>query len=464
MLRFVQVVSFVAVASLAILATTASATPRMMVGFYDDPSFRWSNTTSNLQAARGANGSIIHTTADWSQIAPRRPAAPLDGDDPAYRLGDLDALVRDAPKYGQQVFVNISGAPKWANGGKASNTPPKNLADLTRFAQMLAKRYNGTTPGLGYVAKWSVWNEPNLELFLTPQFKGTKIVGPATYAKIYAAAYRGIKAGNPLAQVAIGETSNRGRDKPMKGVSGSIAPGTFARLLAKAAPKLKFDAWATHPYPTIPSLGPTQKVRYPNVTMAQLPTFEKTLRAGFKRRVPIWITEYGQQTKPELPQGVTRAKQSVFAKQAMQMAARNPDVEMFLWFILRDGTATTWKSGLLTRAGAKKPAYGAFASTARLVDGQPLTVKSGKRPTLKLYAPFMAYQNGVGTSIGMTYRVIQGGTVIAIGQPAPALGRDQSLSFTADFVPKKGKRYTVAADLNDVSGNQTQKTLTVLAS
>jgi hypothetical protein len=462
-LRFVRVTLVAAVGALAVFAATASATPRMMVGFYDDPSFRWSNTAANLEAARSANASVIHTTADWSQIAPKRPANPLNGDDPAYRLGDLDSLVRDAPKYGLQVFVNISGAPKWANGGKKPNVPPKNLADLTKFSQMLAKRYNGTTAGLGYVARWSVWNEPNLELFLTPQFKGDKIVSPGIYAKIYAAAYKGIKAGNSLAQVAIGETSNRGRDKPLKGVSGSVAPGTFAQLLAKAAPTLKFDAWATHPYPTIPSLGPTQKVRYPNVTMAQLPNFEKTLRSGFKRRVPIWITEYGQQTKPELPQGVTRAKQSVFAKQAMQMAARNPDVEMFLWFILRDGT-TTWKSGLLTKTGAKKPAYSAFASTARLIDGQPLTVKGGKKPTIKLYAPFMAYQNGVGASIGMTYRVLEKNTVIAIGQPAPALGRDQSLSFVADFVPKKGNRYTIVADLNDVSGNATQKTLTVLAS
>ena len=326
MLRFVQVVSFVAVASLAILATTASATPRMMVGFYDDPSFRWSNTTSNLQAARGANGSIIHTTADWSQIAPTsRPAAPLDGDDPAYRLGDLDALVRDAPKYGQQVFVNISGAPKWANGGKTSNTPPKNLANLTRFAQMLAKRYNGTTPGLGYVAKWSVWNEPNLELFLTPQFKGTKIVGPAIYAKIYAAAYHGIKAGNPLAQVAIGETSNRGRDKPIKGVSGSVAPGHVCASAREGGPEAEVRRVGDAPVPDDPEPRPDAEGALPERDDGAAPDqFEKTLRAGFKRRVPIWITEYGQQTKPEYPQGVTRAKQSVFAKQAMQMAARNP--------------------------------------------------------------------------------------------------------------------------------------------
>ena len=79
---------------------------------------------------------------------------------------------------------------------------------------MLATRYNGRT-GHGDVALWSIWNEPNLQLFLTPQFVGKKIVGPANYAKLYKSAYAGIKAGNPTAKVAIGETSARGRDKPL---------------------------------------------------------------------------------------------------------------------------------------------------------------------------------------------------------------------------------------------------------
>ena len=76
---------------------------------------------------------------------------------------------------------------------------PKKLGDLTTFARMLATRYNGRS-GHGSVSLWSVWNEPNLQLFLTPQFAGKKIVGPANYAKLYKAAYAGIKAGNSLAQ------------------------------------------------------------------------------------------------------------------------------------------------------------------------------------------------------------------------------------------------------------------------
>ena len=78
-------------------------------------------------------------------------------------------------------MINISGAPKWANGDQPPNHPPTNLGTLTTFAHMLARRYNGYN-GHSVVSRWSVWNEPNLGLFLTPQFKGTKIVSAANTA------------------------------------------------------------------------------------------------------------------------------------------------------------------------------------------------------------------------------------------------------------------------------------------
>src|SRR5207253_4744488 len=272
--RTVRFALIVLAALLAAPVATAAAASRMPIGFYDDPSFRWSGAdqVENLAAAQEAGSSIIHTTADWAEIAPTRPAHPLDPDDPAYRLSDLDGLVRNAARYGQQVMINISGAPKWSNGGLSRNHAPRDLGQLTQFAQMLASRYSGKNPGYGAVARWSVWNEPNLGLFLLPQFSGKRIVSPGIYARIYKAAYAGIKAGNPLAQVAIGETSNRGRDKPLGGVSDSVAPGTFARLLSQVK-GLKFDGWAHHPYPTSPNLPPMQKVRYPNVTLSTMAKF-----------------------------------------------------------------------------------------------------------------------------------------------------------------------------------------------
>ncbi len=229
----------IVVVVLAVPAATAHAVARMPVGFFDDPSFRWSpDAAKNLASAQAANGSIIHILVNWASVAPTRPANALNGNDPAYHLSDIDAMVQTAPKYGLQVLLTIALTPPWANGGKTPNYPPKNMNDLTQFSQMLATRYNGSKAGRGVVTRFSVWNEPNLQLFLAPQFSGSKIVSPGVYAKLFMAAYKGIKAGNKSALVAAGETSNRGHNHPTSpAISDSVAPATFARLVSRGQPE-----------------------------------------------------------------------------------------------------------------------------------------------------------------------------------------------------------------------------------
>ncbi|MFL5961699.1 MAG: cellulase family glycosylhydrolase [Gaiellaceae bacterium] len=451
------------IALLAAPAATVHAAQKMPIGFFDDPSFRWSPTRAeNLRQASATGASVIHTTASWPGLAPTKPANPADGDDPAYKLADLDELVYQSGIYGLRVMIDINGTPKWANGGKAPNVMPTRLSDLTTFAKMLATRYNGRQ-GHGTVSLWSVWNEPNLQLFLTPQFVGKKIVGPANYAKLFKAAYAGIKAGNPLSKVAIGETSARGRDKPLAGNSASIAPGTFAKYLAKV-PGLKFDAWAHHPYPTSPNLPPTQKVRYPNVTLLTLPTFEKDLKKFFRRAVPVWITEYGHETKPPDPHGVSYATQSKYAVQALNIAKKDANVQMFIWFVFHDTAGNPWQSGLFTASGAQKPAYDAFGSVARLTDGTMFTVKAGATPRVTMYVPYLAYYSEPGAQIGMTYVVTDGSRRIAIGQPVASLGADDSITFSPQFKPVKGHTYTVTSTANEINGHTEIRSALIKAS
>ena len=122
---------------------------RMPVGFFDDPSFRWSkDDNGNLHAAAAAHASIIYTLANWAKIAPTRPKNPLSGHDKAYHLADLDALVRTAGRYDLQVMITINGTPPWANGNQSPNHAPLNMEWLTEFAQMLAHRYDGAN-GIG---------------------------------------------------------------------------------------------------------------------------------------------------------------------------------------------------------------------------------------------------------------------------------------------------------------------------
>src|SRR5262245_27554044 len=105
--RVVRFALVVLVVLIALPVANVGATPRLTVGFFDDPSFRWAPAPApdrNFLLAQKANASVVHVLADWSQIAPdKKPAQPLDGDDPAYNLTDLDALVRTAPRYNLQV-------------------------------------------------------------------------------------------------------------------------------------------------------------------------------------------------------------------------------------------------------------------------------------------------------------------------------------------------------------------------
>lgn len=444
-------------------AAAVQAAPKMPIGFFDDPTFRWSPTRAeNLQQAAVTGASIIHTTANWASLAPTRPRNAANGDDPAYKLADLDELVFQSGLYGLRVMIDVTGTPRWANGGKAPNVMPTRLSDLTTFTRMLATRYNGRH-GHGDVSLWAVWNEPNLQLFLMPQFAGKKIVGPANYAKLYKAAYAGIKAGNPWAKVAIGETSARGRDKPLKGVSASIAPGTFARLLSKV-PGLKFDAWAHHPYPTAPNLPPMQRVRYPNVTLSTLPKFEKDLRTWFHRPVPVWITEYGHQTKPPNPHGVSYAVQAKYAVQALNIARKDPNVQMFIWFTFHDSAGNPWKSGLYGSHDDQKPAYDPFGALARLIDGTMSTTKPGMPPHVTVFLPYLGYYSQPGTQIGLTYVVRDGSLTVAVGQPVATLQPDDSITFVPNFTPVKGHTYSVTATANEPNGHSETRTALVTVS
>jgi hypothetical protein len=454
------------IAILALLAVpaTAGAANRMPIGFFDDISFRYSpQTEQNLQAAAAAGATVIHTSASWPQIAPTRPRLATDADDPAYHLQDLDALVRTASKYGLRVMVDITGTPKWANGGQTPNHLPTHLSDLTNFAYMLALRYDGRNPGKGSVSMWAIWNEPNLQQFLTPQYSGKKIVSPTLYAKLYKAAYAGIKRANPGALIAAGETSAQGRDVPANGKSSdTVAPGTFAKLLGKTG--IRFDAWAHHPYPTSPGAKPLEKVKYPNVTLTQLPNFEKTLKAAFhKSEVPIWITEYGHETKPAEPKGVTYAQQAAYARQALSYARANPDVQMFVWFTFRDSPGNPWSSGLEQPSGAHKPAYATFSSLARVIDGTTQKVAAGRQPLVTMYIPYLSYYNDWGGAFGITYKVFDGTKLLVLGQANSPMSPDQAVTFVANFKPVKGHTYTVTATVNDPHGNTQTRSATLIS-
>ena len=459
----------------AFAPSSALAEPKMLIGLQDDPTLRWRpDRKAAFGLAQRAHVGIVRTTVYWNRIAETRPRNAANPFDRAYRFSDLDEFVRNAGLHGMEVMLTIWGTPKWANHGKGANHAPAKLADLRKFARALANRYSGRHPGYPFVRYYTVWNESNLGLFLSPQYNSRtkKPVAPKIYANIYRAAYAGIKAGNPRALVGLGETSARGRDRYLgeKGVQETESPGNFAKLLSKQRPRLKFDAWSHHPYPTTLRQRPTQRVRWPNVTLKQLRKFEGRLAKWFKREtVPIWITEYGYQTRPDKAGGVTRAQQAAYARQALDAAANEPNVEMFIWFILRDDSTSDWKSGLVSRNGAKKPAFAAFARRAAVYDGREpeITLDPGAQyPPVRFAALELWSRSGRGAKVGLTVTVYSQAPnrrlrLVRTAQPLTRIGYDGWISFRAPLRRATARVYRVDVRAVDIHGNRVDRSVTL---
>jgi Cellulase (glycosyl hydrolase family 5) len=466
-LRLVIVLSVLA----ALAAPAAVAAERMWIGFHDDPSFRWvGDRKARVEGASQKNATIMRLLVQWNLVARSRPSNPTSPFDPAYNYDDIDEAVRAAQNNDQEVILTLSGTPRWANGGRNPNVMPRRVADFGNFARATASRYSGRFEGLPFVRFYSVWNEPNLQLFLTPQFNAQgRSVAPANYARLAAAAYSGIKAGSRQALVGVGETSARGSDKPT-GLRPTHTPGRFAELVARANPRLRFDAWTHHPYPFNPNSPPTQRVRWPNVSLALLPRFDAELKRWFKRKsVPIWVTEYGHQTRPEDSLGIPYARQAAYIQQSISIVSRYSFVPMFIWFVYQDDQGQPWESGIYTRNGTPKgPSPGRFTATARPFDarnGLVLARRGTLTPLLTVHTRRYCATDTRGTPIGMTWRVFRGGRLINVDQQTAPLRSDCTIAARIRVMGgvARGVSYTVTFELNSPSGVLLNRRITLRA-
>jgi hypothetical protein len=463
----IRVLALICTIVAAVFASTAGAAERMWIGFHDDPTFRFgANRQDELSLARTKNATVVRTLVEWHLTAPEKPASPRNPFDPAYKFDDLDELVRNAQARGMEVLITLWGTPGWANGGKKPQFLPTNMQDFGDFAAAVAARYSGRNAGYPFVRFYGIWNESNIATFLQPQFDAAgKIVSPAAYAKLAAAGISGIKGANSRALVSIGETSSTGRDKKRAGTD-SVAPATFARLVAQAAKGLRFDAWAQHPYPFPVNMKPTQKVRYPNVTLLSLPRFEQDLDSWFGRKnIPLWITEYGHETRPGEPKGVTEAQQAAYAKQAITLAMADPRVQMFVWFVFRDTSSSVWQSGLYRTDGRPRGSAATWSAAAKPVDALNGLVKvraGAKNPKLTVQLREFCANNAVGAAVGATVRAFLAKKLVGVEQYATTLGVDCTVTVNAPVTVAKGKTYTITVDANTKTTATIIRTITVV--
>jgi hypothetical protein len=368
------------VALAVVLAPSASASPSLKVGIFDDGVVLYGEPDIVFPQLAKTGTQLLRVNLWWSgpgiSVATRKPKRPGDPKDPAYNWDTYDRTVRFSIVNNIQPIFSIIGTPPWANAAKGWNVAPTNARDLRLFAAAAQKRYSGTFVNadgitLPRVSLWMAWNEPNNPVFLKPQYRRTgktwAIQSGRDYAKMCNAVVQGVKSIQRSSTVACGATGPRGNNNPNSS-RPSVSPLPFLRAMKLGGAK-GFDAYAHHPYYGSPAETPStppppgKRGRPPTaVTLGNIDVLIKEIDRLYGKRMRIWVTEYGYQTNPpDRFYGVTYSKQAKYLTQAVSVVRANPRIDVFLWFLLRDEERLGgWQSGLTTFEGKRKSSFNAF--------------------------------------------------------------------------------------------------------
>jgi hypothetical protein len=389
MRRLATLLALVCAALVALAPATAHASHSQTMTFeaprdLKDPSTR--DQAFNDIAALGVHS--MRLVLYWHDVAPQsdsRIKPKFDETSPAsYNWNAYDAVVDGIKARGWSLLLTISGpVPRWATNGARDTLTRPSPSEFGKFVHAVAMHYGSK------VDTWSIWNEPNQPQFLAPQYSPShKPLSPGIYRNLYLAAQRGLRdAGLTEARLLLGETSPRGTGKvvaPLTFLRGVLCLDDKYHRSSEGCTELHAGGYAHHAYTT--GQGPTFKPPQPNdVTIGVLSRLTSALGRAAKAgaingNMPIYLTEFGIESKPDPIRGVSLQRQSEYRAISERIAYENPRVVAFSQYLLRDdlpvaGVPTIarypgFETGLFTSSGRPKPSYDGF----RL----PLAVRRGK--------------------------------------------------------------------------------------
>lgn len=380
----------------ALAAAPAHASTRQTMSF-EAPKDLLGTPEATRQAALDRIGSLgvraLRVVLYWRDVAPAAssPDKPdFDTTDPAnYDWSKYDPALQAAKARGWKILLTVTGpVPRWSTLTRKDQYTRPDPDEFAQFMTAVGRKYGSVA------TQWSIWNEPNQNQFLKPQYEQGKPVSPLIYRELYGAGLRGLASANVRKpQVLIAETSpigNRPRVvSPLVFLRGMLCLDTRYRR-AKACGKLASAGYAHHAYPTKsgPLVAPEGA---DDVTIAVLPrltrAIDRAAKAGaLPARLPVYLTEFGIQSVPDQLIGVSLQRQAEYRAIAERIAYDNPRVRAFSQYLLRDddpksgetgiGKYPNFESGLQFAKGQDKPSLAAF----RL----PLAVRrsSGARASL----------------------------------------------------------------------------------
>jgi len=367
--------TLVAVAAAILAAASSSQASTNQVTFFEAPRELLSNDDAlrqqTLDEIQGLGVRWLRVVLYWRSVAPSPNASTspsgFDGSGQAgYNWDRYDRVINEARARGVNLLVTISGpVPKWASGNHKSYVYKPSAGRFQRFVTAVGNRYRDQ------VSLWSVWNEPNHPEFLGPQFAGRKghryPYSPKLYRSLFLAADRGLRAsGNGRDSVLMGETAPRG--------TGSVvAPLRFLRGVLAPRGRFPADGYAHHAYTT--AAGPSFVPHNPDdVTIGVLSRLTRALDAEarahrIRRGMPIYLTEFGIQSRPDPYIGVSYQRQAEYRSIGEWYAWKNRRVAAFSQYLMRDDNPrpgsryvrySGFESGLRGSSGKAKLAYAGF--------------------------------------------------------------------------------------------------------
>ncbi len=326
----------------------------------------------------------------WYAVAPspkskNRPH--FDATNPgSYNWGQYDPLLAEAQRMHLQVLLTVtSPVPRWATSNrKAPYVTRPSPMDFQEFMTAVARHFGSE------VSLYSIWNEPNHPAFLLPQWNsnGTP-ASPRIYRGLYQAGYAGLQAaGEVHPKVLLGETAPTGSGSVnvrREGVLHPVAPLAFLRgalclnghyAKSGSCGPLSATGYSHHAYTNAvgPSYVPPER---DNVTIGVLSRLSRALDLAANAHaitghLPIYLTEFGVQSKPNRFLGVPVSQQAEFDAIAERIAWSNPRVAAFSQYLLKDdplggppgssvhGGTVGFQTGLEYVNGAHKPLYFGF--------------------------------------------------------------------------------------------------------
>ena len=367
--------------------------PGLTVGFSLAPELTGGNAAGSAAywdaKAHTVGTQMVRLSVGWDQIAPASRPGGFDASDPnspGYNWASVDQQVEQLTAEGFQVMLTIDGAPRWAEGsGKPSWAPAgswePSASDFGAFATAIARRYDGSTPNpqdpsetLPRVTLWQPWNEPNLDVYLSPQWnrnsRGAFVeAAPAIYRKMLNAFYRSVKAVSAANYVIAAGTAPYGL--PPGGAR--MGPVTFDQYLfclntsdrrVGCSDPAHFNAIDHHPYGVE---GPTwHAINSYDAAVPDIYKLTRVLRIAERDhtvlpsgRQGVWVTEVSWNTNPPESGGVSVAQAARWLEQTFYILW-SQGVSHVCWFQLADAGPGNYNSGVYFQDGRAKAGATAF--------------------------------------------------------------------------------------------------------